>query len=193
MALFFKKAGARGYVREFVADDSIFDGLSAEEIFAQYNLYALEGKVVAPPGKILVDYAAEDDPETGLPSLIGIFQDIPLDDIKTEKKQYVSDRKWVEEGSGFTYLGLPFASDDRAQLKYMGIVMAAQMNPSYSVNFKAADGNFIDLSAAQAVGLAMAARAHVQHCFDNESRIKDLIDAATTFEELDAIDLESGW
>jgi hypothetical protein len=39
----------------------------------------------------------------------------------------------------------------------------------------------------------MAVRAHVQACFDKEAELKAEIEAASTVEEIAAVDLNTGW
>jgi hypothetical protein len=56
-----------------------------------------------------------------------------------------------------------------------------------------ADGTFVPLDAAGITAVAMAVRAHVQACFDKEAVLKAKIEAASSAEEIAAIDLNTGW
>jgi hypothetical protein len=51
----------------------------------------------------------------------------------------------------------------------------------------------VALDAQAITAVAMAVRAHVQACFDNEAELKAQIEAASTAQEIAAVDLNSGW
>lgn len=190
MALFFRKT-ATEYDRWYLDDDSVFDNVSDEELASKYQTYRFESHFFPPYGKDIVDYKVEEI--DGTPTLVPIMVDADLDSVKADRKALLADIRWQKEVGGFVFNGFTFASDDRAQLKYVGILMAAQIDPNYSVNFKTNDGTFVLLDRMGAIGLAMAARTHVQSCFDKEDNLKSQIDAASSVDEVIAIDIESGW
>lgn len=79
--------------------------------------------------------------------------------------------------AGGTYLGHPIAADDRTMTQIVGCVVAAQMLPGYTVNWKMDDGVFLTLDAAGVVALARAVRLHIQDAFDAEKEVIDQIEA----------------
>jgi len=181
------------FTRYYPQDDSIYAGKTKEQILSEFNIYEIEGGVDAPPGKIIVDYGAEWTKGEDWPHLTGIFQDIDLTQLKAQMKLDLAAARWTAAAAGFSYLGSSFDSDNSSLVNYVAILMAASQDPNYTVNFKTSDGNFLNLNAMQAAGLAMACRAHVQACFDREATIKTSIDNATTFADLQAIDFTTGW
>jgi hypothetical protein len=116
-----------------------------------------------------------------------------LAELKTKKLSDLADLRWQKETGGTTFAGIEIATDAVSQTKYIGAVVGAQMDPSASLKWKISNGSFVTLDAAQIVNVAMAVRAHVQACFDNEADLRVLIEAAETQEELDAIDINTGW
>ena len=199
MALYFTATGNAAnvaslvFTRDYVTDDSIFSGKTKEQVLSQYGVYEIEGSVEPPPGKIVVDYGAAWTVGEPWPHLTGIYQDIDLTALKAQMKLDLAAARWTAAAAGFSYLGSQFDSDNSSLVNYVAILMAASQDPNYTVNFKTSDGNFLNLNAMQAAGLAMACRAHVQACFDRESEIKTSIDNATTFADLQAIDFTTGW
>jgi hypothetical protein len=88
---------------------------------------------------------------------------------------------------------MPVATDAVSQTKYIGAVVGAQIDPNAVINWKMADGTFVALDAQAIAAVAMAVRAHVQACFDNEANLKAQIEAASTAKEIEAIDLSTSW
>jgi hypothetical protein len=72
-------------------------------------------------------------------------------------------------------------------------VVGAQIDPNSVINWNMADGAFVTLDAQAINAVAMAVRAHVQACFDREAVLNVEIEAATTAEEIAAVNLNTGW
>lgn len=62
------------------------------------------------------------------------------------------------------------------------------LDPSYSLHWKTVAG-FVDLTAEQIIGVATAARAHVQACFNREAELLDALAAGTFTPDM----LDQGW
>lgn len=85
---------------------------------------------------------------------------------------------------------MDIATDRESQALLAGAVLKAQDDPNYVVNWKAKNGWF-QIDAATLIAIADAVRAHVQACFDKEKYLHDLIDRATTIEEVQSISWNS--
>lgn len=113
------------------------------------------------------------------------------------QKQSVRDslaaRRYVAEVSGTTYGGMNIETDETTQGKILGAVVAAMLDPAYTVLWKLSDDTFVTLDAAQITAIAQAVRMHVQSCFDHEAALSALIDAATSMTDLYSVDIEAGW
>lgn len=70
----------------------------------------------------------------------------------------------------------------------MGARMAAEADPDFTTDWKAADGSFVTIDAATIVAVSNAVLAHVANCFAIEAQVIDAIDngAITTTGEVDA-------
>lgn len=91
--------------------------------------------------------------------------------------------------AGITLNGIRIQTDDVSQQRITGAALAAFLDPNLIVNWKT-DAGFVQLTAAQIIGIAQAVRAHVQACFDREAELLDQVAAA---EVPEAIDLSQGW
>ena len=116
-----------------------------------------------------------------------------LDELRALKLSELAALRWERETGGTLFNGMPVATDAVSQTKYIGAVVGAQIDPDTIINWKMADGSFVSLDAQSITAVAMAVRAHVQACFDREAEMKTQIEAATTAEELAALDLNTGW
>jgi Domain of unknown function (DUF4376) len=105
----------------------------------------------------------------------------------------LANKRWEKETGGMTYSGFALSTDATSQTKYIGAVVGAQMDPTVTLKWKMADGQFVTLDAAAIVGVAMAVRGHVQACFDREAELKATIEAATTPAEIAAVNISTGW
>lgn len=86
---------------------------------------------------------------------------------------------------GTTYGGHPLQADPDTMTQIIGAVVAAQIIPGYTVNWKMADGEFLTLDAAGLVAMATALRAHIQNAFDSEKAVIDQLEAGDlTLEEI---------
>jgi hypothetical protein len=116
-----------------------------------------------------------------------------LEELRARKLAELAAFRWETETGGTVLNGMPVATDAVSQTKYIGAVVGAQMDLNGVIYWKMADGTFVPLDAQAIKGVAMAVRAHVQACFDNEAMLKAEIETATTAEGIAAIDLNTGW
>lgn len=116
-----------------------------------------------------------------------------LDEAKAERLALLAERRWRAETGGVVIGGVLLPTDETMQLKITGARLAAEADPSYTVRWKVGPGAFVTFDAPTVIGLSNTVRAHIQACFDNEDAISSLIDAATSNDGADAVDIESGW
>lgn len=116
-----------------------------------------------------------------------------LEEFRAGKLVELAGLRWEKETGGTNFNGMPVATDAVSQTKYIDAVVGAQIDPNAVIKWKMADGTFVPLDAAAITAVAMAVRAHVQVCFDNEALLKAQVEAAVTAEEIAAVDLNIGW
>src|SRR3546814_10566296 len=63
----------------------------------------------------------------------------------------------------------------------------------FSMPFKLSDNSIVMLDADQMIEVGKAVSLHGQRMYAKSWELKALADAATTTEELDAIDINAGW
>lgn len=133
------------------------------------------------------------DPERNRIVRTWIIAAIPLVEIKAARKAAATDLRWQKEVAGILINGVQVATDDRSKTLILGKRAQAQSNPAMVFRWKAASGDWVDLTGAQIIGIADAVADHVQACFDREGELHDAIDTAETAEAVLAVDLTAGW
>lgn len=107
---------------------------------------------------------------------------------RAEVAQQIAARRYDAETAGITVNGLQIDTGRDSQALITGAAVSAMLDPGYSVRWKTGAG-FVDLTAEQIIGVARAARAHVQACFDREAELLDALEAGTFAPEM----LDQGW
>ena len=114
------------------------------------------------------------------------------EELKQEAKQSlvsrIAARRYEAEIGGIAINSLAVDTDDRSKLLINGAAVEAMLDPAYTMQWKTPAG-FVELDAAQVLGVAGAVRAHVQACFDREAELLAELEAGTLTEEM----LEQGW
>lgn len=100
----------------------------------------------------------------------------------------VAARRYAAEIAGITINGLQINTDDRSKLLINGAALEATIDPAYTMQWKTSAG-FVELTAAQVIGIARAVRAHVQACFDREAELLAALEDGTLTDAM----LEQGW
>lgn len=113
--------------------------------------------------------------------------------LRTQRKAAATDLRWQKEIGGIVINGIPVATDDRSKMLILGKRAQAQSNPAMLFRWKAADGDWVDLTGAQIIAIADAVANHVQTCFDREGQLHDAIDAAKDATAVLAVDISPGW
>jgi len=94
--------------------------------------------------------------------------------------------RYEREVGGVTYLGKTIQTDRETRANWIGILINAQSNPSYTTPWKTLDGSFVAYDANQAIGAALAVSGHVQKCFLAEEIVSQNIGNYTTAEQIKA-------
>ncbi len=87
---------------------------------------------------------------------------------------------------GMTAGGVPIKTDSESRADLTAAFIMATANPSYSVKWKAADGNFYPLNAAAIIAIANAVAAFVQKCFDSEASVSANLSQYSTMADANA-------
>ena len=138
-------------------------------------------------------YTDTQEPQYGRTKRVWNVEPIPLDDIKAACKAAATDLRWQKETGGILIAGIPVATDDRSKTLILGKRAQAQSDPAMTFRWKAASGEWVELTGVQIIAIADAVADHVQACFDREGDLHDAIDAAETAEAVLAIDIAAGW
>lgn len=106
-------------------------------------------------------------------------------------------REAKENSPAQTPLG-PVDSDEKSKVRVLGLVQMAVLanqagDETFSEEFTMADNTTIMLTANQAIALGVALGKNISDIHKNSRDLRAAINAATTFAELEAIDINEGW
>jgi hypothetical protein len=99
-----------------------------------------------------------------------------------------AELRWIAETSPLDFLGIPIHMNRDSQITIFAAALRGQ-----GETWKAADGNWYEITAEQLVELSEASAQHKRAMFGKEATIASQIKAAMDFADLDAIDLEALW
>lgn len=116
--------------------------------------------------------------------------DKDIDTVKAELKGIIAAKRYEKEIGGVNLGdGTVIRTDPESQAKLTGAWARVQQKTNVEIDWKGANG-WVKLKKADVEGLADLIGTHVQSCFSMEKQKHELIDAATTLQELDSINLE---
>lgn len=127
------------------------------------------------------------------------LEDVPLEDLKAARKAAVGDKRWqVETGGCQVAPGVTIRTDETSQSKLDGAIAlldkaAARGLDVDPVLWEAQPGQFVELDQEGLTLAGLAVGMFVQATFRRKAALFAAIDAATSVDELAAIDIDSGW
>jgi len=109
-----------------------------------------------------------------------------LDDLKKLKKEEIASARYEYEISGITFHDVHITTDREDQAMITATALSAVLDPTATTVWKGANG-YLTLKASEILEMARAVADHVESAFIEEKRLVELIDSATTEEELSSI------
>lgn len=116
-----------------------------------------------------------------------------LDELKTELMEQVRSLRDNRIASGVDYKGHRFSGSPDAVQAMMATLMATEDQPNVLVRWKDKNWKYIELERMDFVVIIKLVRKLTQECFDNEYRLNQLIEKATSKARLNKVDPYSGW
>ena len=177
--------GVPGYI------EPMSNGPAFPNVSGLTYLFALESQY--PTDKPVFYGTCLDDADVRIPGVLHVVteQDAFSAHVN-ELKRRLANKRWMVETGGTT-IGETFVNTDRdTQSKLIAARILAKEDPAYTIRWKLPTG-FVTLDAPTLIAIADGVRAHVQAAFDREDELTTAINAATTHDALDAIDINAGW
>ena len=139
--------------------------------------------------------ALPSDYRPGLYQYDGNFVRVPQPataEAKDAKKAALAAKRYEVEIGGIEIAGAKVKTDRESQASLTGAYTSLQAGLLTGIDWKTEDG-WVTLNLATCEAIAQAVASHVQQSFSREKELSALIDAAETVEDLQAIDINSGW
>lgn len=125
------------------------------------------------------------DPKTKTITVTYKSVDKPIEAVKVEQKQRITESRYQEEVSGKTIDGVFYDTDRTTQVMLGNAFSLVQFDPEIAeVDWKSSDGSWTKVSKTQLLEMGKIVGRHVQDCFSKECRLHKLIDACETKEEV---------
>jgi hypothetical protein len=121
-----------------------------------------------------------------------------VEEYAADLAEKVKEKRIEQARKPVAYDGNSFDADPQAQQKLTGKLTYAQAtgkdsDSSWSVGWKTANNSYVQLSYDDLAAVVQAVNNQVQAAYNNEAQLLSQIEQATTIDELDAIDLTTGW
>ena len=112
-----------------------------------------------------------------------------FDELKMQKKAEIAAARYEKETGGVEVEGAKIATDRGSQALLTAAVVTARFDPEFQTRWKCDDGTFVTLNAIQLRAIGDAVTAFIENCFAREGELCELVNAAETKEDLDAIEI----
>lgn len=135
--------------------------------------------------------------DDGFAHIPSSYEYFPLDQIKQNMKTYISQLRFDIEEGGINNDGSLINTSLADQNRLTSTVSLIQMSqlagsPIKEVDFKGAEG-WVKLPVDLVIGIGLTVGKFVESCFTAERTLHEAVDAASTREELEAIDCYAPW
>lgn len=114
--------------------------------------------------------------------------EVSLDELKQAKRDEINKARDEAEQGGFEYLSKVFDSDPvSCQRISCASQTFAMADDTATITWTCQDNTTIELNKPQVMGLVVALTMWANTCHQKASKLKELVNAATSAEEIDAI------
>jgi len=115
-----------------------------------------------------------------------IYGSIDISSLKRGKLHELAYLRWQEETNGYMYNGHEFHSDRESQDRIFQAYMASLSDPNFAATWKTKTG-WLEMTASDFITLYNEFYVFLQNLYQKEKNLQEQIEAATTIEELEAI------
>jgi hypothetical protein len=138
------------------------------------------------------------DEARGVMRKVAQYETKSVEEYAADFAAKVKEKRTEHARKPVSYDGNKFGAGPESQQKLTGKLTYAQAagkdtDSTWSVGWKTADNSFVQLSYDDLAAVVEAVNAQVQAAYNNEAQLLSEIEAATTIDDLDAIDLTTGW
>ena len=115
-----------------------------------------------------------------------VIGEVDFETLKQSKHWEIADARWREETAGFVYNEHEFHSDRESQNRVFQAYMASLSDPNFTVTWKTKTG-WLEMTASDFITLYNEFQTFLQGLYQKEKALQEQVEAATTIEELEAI------
>lgn len=159
-----------------------YQGESLDDVVAMFAptwIWLEKDMVVVPPA---VGHTGSGT-QVSTPS-VPVEEPVTLESARAQKLREIMAWRYTREIGGVTFEGVTIATDRESQQKIVGALVGMKDNFSASLDWKAADGQWITLTVEMLSAMSRVVFDHVQACYQMEKAYSQLASGATTIEEV---------
>jgi hypothetical protein len=119
--------------------------------------------------------------------------ELTFEQEKEQRLSDLSDLRHTRQMEGIQYKGRPFAGDPLTLNALMAAFVSSQDEVNVVLNWKDADGGFLEIEKPDIVALIKAVRELTQACFNNEARLSRMLKAVGDSRSLQKVNITTGW
>lgn len=112
---------------------------------------------------------------------------------RKERKQEVREVREKKAKQPVTVSGNTYSASERAMIRIVGAAQRAPGVQDWSVPIPTEDGTYPQVTASEVKSIRDAIGKQVEDCYRREAELMSKLDAATTLDDLNAIDITTGW
>jgi len=117
------------------------------------------------------------------------FETNYINSLKAQKLAQVQDKKNIIRDAGFLVDGILFDSDLPARVAYSELGMQFMTTPEFSTSWKASNGVWVTMDYELYQTVMIAGKTHIESCFMWQANRETEINAATTIDDVNAIEI----
>lgn len=112
---------------------------------------------------------------------------VTLATVKRDKLAEAAAFRYAKETAGVALGGARILTDRDSQAALTGAFTSLSSGLVSSIDWKGANGTWVQLGVAEVTGIAQSVASHVQACFTQEKALAEQINAAITIEQVQAV------
>lgn len=121
------------------------------------------------------------------------YKDRPVDEYKRLLRRWVKRKREEIVQQDVTVNGNTYSASERLVQRIIGAVQRGQDVQGWSAKIPTTDGKYPEVNAADAQAIRDAIADNLEQALAHEADLMSQIDAATTLDDLNAIDVTTGW
>lgn len=116
-----------------------------------------------------------------------------IEEHRTGRRENLKQKRRDAVAGGTSSGGFPVRTDASTRSALIEALAEADLSPGDTFDWQLGDGSWMTLNYGEIRAFHAATKTHVQASFSHQRFLDEQLLTATTVEEIDAVDIETGW